>query len=150
MSLAAVGPAHTDDHQAPLGHEREESSDVSQDSGSEQGSANVYKMVFLVQAGDRAERQFKAGDSIQQVKQALVNDWPDNFPPKPSALSDLRILYRGHFLDDKMALSGKAEQQCNMQPAGTIVHLTIRPSSKKEKGAKKDVDKAPKCTCTIL
>ncbi|KAJ2373189.1 hypothetical protein IW150_003744, partial [Coemansia sp. RSA 2607] len=90
-------------------------------SGSGQTATKTVKLVFLLHSGERAEREFKPTDTIYQVKAGLVDNWPENFAVKPSAISDLRILYSGHFLDDKAVLAGK-----------------------------KDADKAPRCACIIL
>ncbi|KAJ1721291.1 hypothetical protein LPJ53_004167 [Coemansia erecta] len=70
-----------------------------------QTAANAVKLVFLLHSGERAEREYKPTDTIYQVKAALVDNWPENFAAKPSATSDLRILYSGHFLDDKAVLA---------------------------------------------
>ncbi|KAJ2846077.1 hypothetical protein J3B02_004504, partial [Coemansia erecta] len=97
------------------------------DSGSPQ-LGDTVKLVFLIQSGDRAEREFKPSETILQVKQSLLESWPENFAGQPSATSDLRILYRGHFLDDKATLADS-----KLLPTSTVVHLTIRPSNKQEK-----------------
>ncbi|KAJ2229379.1 hypothetical protein IWW45_006221 [Coemansia sp. RSA 485] len=120
-------------------------SDENLDSSSSPQLGDSVKLVFLIQSGDKAEREFKPSETILQVKQSLLDSWPENFAAQPSATSDLRVLYRGHFLDDKATLADS-----KLLPTSTVVHLTVKPSNKQEKADKKDTDKAPKCACLIL
>ncbi|KAJ1940552.1 hypothetical protein GGF37_003926 [Kickxella alabastrina] len=99
-TAATEGPAHTS-----LDRERQSGDGYLYSASSR--VMNRTKIVFLVQSGDRAEREFDLGDTVIQVKQSLLANWPENFAIKPTDTSDLRILYRGHFLDDKDTLSGK-------------------------------------------
>ncbi|KAJ2006861.1 hypothetical protein H4R26_001134 [Coemansia thaxteri] len=106
-------------------HERK-SDDISNDNDSNfsAGRNNMtgdVRITFLMVSGEKGTRVFTPDDTVLHAKETLAKDWPDNFGNKPATPLNLRILYLGHFLDDS---------------------ATLR--------AKKDIDKAPKCTCIIL
>ncbi|KAJ1818217.1 hypothetical protein LPJ60_004434 [Coemansia sp. RSA 2675] len=103
------------------------------------------KITFLMVNTEKCIRTFAPDDTVLHAKEALINDWPDNFGSKPPTTLNLRILYLGHFLEDSATL-----RDSKLNPGETTVHLMIKASSTHEKEAKKDIDKAPKCTCIIL
>ncbi|KAJ2065775.1 hypothetical protein GGI17_000044 [Coemansia sp. S146] len=104
---------------------RKSEDDNNGNSSSNLSAANIatgeLKITFLMVTTEKCIRTFVPDDTVLHAKEALINDWPDNFGSKPPTSLNLRILYMGHFLDDS---------------------ATLR--------AKKDIDKAPKCTCIIL
>ncbi|KAJ2795078.1 hypothetical protein H4S07_006578, partial [Coemansia furcata] len=62
------------------------------------------KLTFLMVTTEKCIRTFVPDDTVLHAKEALLNDWPDNFGSKPSTSLNLRILYMGHFLDDSATL----------------------------------------------
>ncbi|KAJ1828679.1 hypothetical protein LPJ56_000961 [Coemansia sp. RSA 2599] len=106
LAGASVGAGSETSTQTPPDHEYGRHSDDDLDGGDSPRLGDTVRLVFLIQSGDRAEREFKPSETILQVKQSLLDSWPENFAGQPSATSDLRILYQGHFLDDKATLAG--------------------------------------------
>ncbi|KAJ2755767.1 hypothetical protein H4R27_000971 [Coemansia aciculifera] len=125
------------------------SEDDNNGNSSNLSAANIVtgelKITFLMVTTEKCIRTFVPDDTVLHAKEALINDWPDNFGSKPPTSLNLRILYMGHFLDDSATL-----RDSKLNPGETTVHLMIKASSTHEKEAKKDIDKAPKCTCIIL
>ncbi|KAJ2252295.1 hypothetical protein GGI13_003364 [Coemansia sp. RSA 455] len=80
-------------------------------SSSNQSAANMttgeLKITFLMVTTEKCIRTFLPNDTVLHAKEALINDWPDNFGSKPPTSLNLRILYMGHFLDDSATLRGK-------------------------------------------
>ncbi|ORX72063.1 ubiquitin-like protein [Linderina pennispora] len=102
-------------------------------------------LTLLMVSSARVSLTFKPEDTVLSVKETLLRSWPKDFDAKPAGPGNLRIVYLGHFLED-----GDTLAESKLQPGNTTVHLTIKASAAPEKTAKKDIDKAPKCTCTIL
>ncbi|KAI8325974.1 hypothetical protein GQ54DRAFT_307955 [Martensiomyces pterosporus] len=121
---------------------RSSTSDGSSIGGSTTGDIHL---TILMVSGVRTSLSFKTEDTVLSVKEQLFQNWPKDFDTRPAAPANLRIVYFGHFLDDNDTLA-----ESKLQPGNTTVHLTIKATSTPEKTAKKDVDKAPKCTCVIL
>ncbi|KAJ2685540.1 hypothetical protein IWW39_004198 [Coemansia spiralis] len=65
------------------------------------------KITFLMVNTEKCIRTFAPDDTVLHAKEALINDWPDNFGSKPPTTLNLRILYLGHFLEDSATLRGK-------------------------------------------
>ncbi|KAJ2327704.1 hypothetical protein GGI00_004389, partial [Coemansia sp. RSA 2681] len=67
-------------------------------------TTDELKITFLMVSTEKCIRRFVPDDTVLHAKEALINDWPDNFGSKPPTTLNLRILYMGHILDDSATL----------------------------------------------
>ncbi|KAJ2078625.1 hypothetical protein H4R24_004351 [Coemansia sp. RSA 988] len=79
------------------------------------------QLTFLTPSNERCTMAFKISDSVQLAKETLLNNWPTQFGPKPVALSELKLLYSGNYLN-----SGSSLEVVKRYPdAPSVVHLMI-------------------------
>ncbi|KAJ1996305.1 hypothetical protein GGI26_000022 [Coemansia sp. RSA 1358] len=104
------------------------------------------EITFLMQSGEKATCEFKTTDSILEAKEKLIAKWPNELGAKPSSALELKLLYSGRYLENDSVLT--TVQRYADHP--TVVHLMVNYNRSSPKEAKKDVSKAPKCTCVIL
>ncbi|CAE6438047.1 unnamed protein product, partial [Rhizoctonia solani] len=85
-------------------------------------------VTFLLISGDRKLMHFAPTMTIGRVKEAFWGAWtpetPDTKPPSPSFL---RVLHMGKVLSDDQTLAGAQFPNVSTSPAGTIVHISVRP-----------------------
>ncbi|KAJ2616187.1 hypothetical protein H4S08_000892 [Coemansia sp. RSA 1365] len=87
------------------------------------------QLTFLIPSNERCTMSFKIRDSVQHAKEALLNNWPAQFGLKPAALSELKMLYSGNYLNNGSSL----EVVKRYPDTPSVVHLMIVRS--------KDIDK---------
>ncbi|PIA19569.1 hypothetical protein COEREDRAFT_78900 [Coemansia reversa NRRL 1564] len=76
-------------------------------SSSDAALGDGIQLTFLIPSNERCTMAFKISDSVQQAKEALLNNWPAQFGSKPTALSELKLLYLGNYLNNGSSLEGK-------------------------------------------
>ncbi|KAH7322175.1 hypothetical protein B0J17DRAFT_252810 [Rhizoctonia solani] len=85
-------------------------------------------VTFLLISGERKLMHFAPTMTIGRVKEAFWGGWspesPDTKPPSPSFL---RVLHMGKVLSDDQTLADAQFPNVSNSPAGTIVHIAVRP-----------------------
>jgi len=94
--------------------------------------------------------------SVSQLKDLIWRDWREEWEPRPTSPSSIRLIHFGRMLDDKSPLT-----ECRFQTdTPNVVHMTVRPQdvvdeedAKISKGGnRRDGDEEPTagCRCVIL
>ncbi|PWN31749.1 uncharacterized protein FA14DRAFT_162652 [Meira miltonrushii] len=108
--------------------------------------SDKIRLDVLLISGQRRFFLVDPANTVKAVREKVWDEWPQDWPPKPTSLNSMRILHLGHILDDKVILcppttSGKSNQQTlspgAMTPGkSTVVHLLIR--QEPQKSSKED------------
>ncbi|GAA6024571.1 hypothetical protein JCM10207_008656 [Rhodosporidiobolus poonsookiae] len=93
-----------------------------------------FELELLLVSGQRRSYTFGTGNTVEEAKRQVWEDWPDEWQksqPRPPTVQHLRLLYLGRFLDDDKPLSsyklGPASASSDDGYTGpVIVHLHIR------------------------
>ncbi|CAE6494767.1 unnamed protein product [Rhizoctonia solani] len=85
-------------------------------------------ITFLLISGDRKQMHFAPETTIGRVKELFWNAWtPENPETKPPSSSFLRVLHMGKVYSDDQTLASAKFPDVSTLPAGTIVHISVRP-----------------------
>jgi len=85
-------------------------------------------VTFLLISGTRQTMHFTPTMTFGRVKEAFWGAWtPETAADKPPAPSFLRVLHMGKILSDDQTLAAAKFPNVSTNPAGTIVHISIRP-----------------------
>ncbi|CAG8655148.1 3968_t:CDS:2 [Funneliformis mosseae] len=123
------------------------SSALSSQTSQQEEAEDKVNLTLLLVSGKRHTFVFDPNDTITVVKSRVFNNWPKEWADEtPVAVSSLKIVYQGRFLEDGATLeSNKIQRGQN-----TIVHLTIKNLLHQDNEDPKSVETAPKCRCIIL
>ncbi|KAL8906474.1 MAG: hypothetical protein Q9207_002012 [Kuettlingeria erythrocarpa] len=95
--------------------------------------------------------------SVYTLKELIWREWRDEWEPRPSSPSSIRLIFFGKLLEDKSKL-----HECRFDNASTphVVHMTVKPQeivdeedAKIAKTGNRDRDgdeRSPSCRCVIL
>ncbi|KAI4203980.1 MAG: hypothetical protein LQ346_001692 [Caloplaca aetnensis] len=95
--------------------------------------------------------------SVYTLKELIWREWRDEWEPRPSSPSSIRLIFFGKLLEDKSKL-----HDCRFDNASTphVVHMTVKPQeivdeedAKIAKTGNRDRDgdeRSPSCRCIIL
>jgi len=123
------------------------SSQASQQDAESKDLEDKVNLTLLLVSGKRHTFAFDPTDTITVVKSRVFNNWPREWADEtPVAVSSLKIVYQGRFLEDGTTL----EANKILRGQTTIVHLTIKNVSQHDNDGPKSKDEAPKCHCIIL
>ncbi|KAJ2887881.1 hypothetical protein IWW38_005046, partial [Coemansia aciculifera] len=84
--------------------ERKSEDEANNEGGNGNNTTDGLRITFLMVSTEKCTRAFTPEDTVLHAKEALINDWPNNFGSKPSTTLNLRILYLGHILEDSATL----------------------------------------------
>ncbi|KAJ1730126.1 hypothetical protein LPJ61_003183 [Coemansia biformis] len=146
MALADTGVAATGQSPAAAGSSSGRASSDSGPATTPADASDDIQLTFLIPSNERHTLALRVGDSVQHAKQTLLDGWPAQFGAAPTALSELKFLYGGSYLDNAATLDAVKRYP----DAPTVVHLMISRNKAQDKEACKDIDKTTKCTCIIL
>jgi len=123
------------------------SSQTSQQDAESKDSEDKVKLTLLLVSGKRHTFAFDPTDTITVVKSRIFNNWPKEWADEtPVAVSSLKIVYQGRFLEDGTTL----ETNKIFRGKTTIVHLAIKNVLQQDNDDPKVKDEAPKCHCIIM
>ncbi|KAI9839694.1 MAG: hypothetical protein M1838_004316 [Thelocarpon superellum] len=95
--------------------------------------------------------------SVYTLKELIWREWRDEWEPRPSSPSSIRLIHFGRLLDDKAPL-----KECRLNAdTPNVIHMTVRPqevvdeedakTAKQELGRDRDGnERTPGCRCVIL
>ncbi|RIA85286.1 ubiquitin-related domain-containing protein [Glomus cerebriforme] len=139
-------PTQSENRKSQSGGDSTTSSSASS-SQQDADSEDKVKLTLLLVSGKRHTFSFDPTDTITVVKSRVFNNWPKEWADEtPVAVSSLKIVYQGRFLEDGTTL----ETNKILRGQSTIVHLTIKNVSQHDNDGPKSKDEAPKCHCIIL
>jgi len=95
--------------------------------------------------------------SVYTLKELIWRDWRDDWDPRPSSPSSIRLIHYGKMLDDKSRLT---DGRFSLGDVPHVVHMTIKPQDMvddedariaKGGGRGRDTsERTPRCRCVIL
>ncbi|MCJ1394245.1 hypothetical protein MMC18_007123 [Xylographa bjoerkii] len=95
--------------------------------------------------------------SVYTLKELIWRDWREEWDPRPSSPSSIRLIHYGKMLDDKSHLK---DGKFTIGEAPHVVHMTIKPQdvvddedARIAKGGARDRDgneRTPGCRCVIM
>ncbi|KAF2869740.1 ubiquitin-related domain-containing protein [Massariosphaeria phaeospora] len=120
------------------------------------GARHPYKIDerYLKKRSMIVENMDPYNISVYNLKELIWRDWRDEWEPRPTTPTSIRLIHFGRMLDDKSPL-----RDCRFSnEAPNVVHMTIKPQEvvdeedAKTGGAKKDGDEEAHagCRCVIL
>ncbi|KAF2632207.1 ubiquitin-like protein [Macroventuria anomochaeta] len=123
------------------------------------GARHPYKIdeKYLKKRNVTVEQMDPYNISVYTLKELIWRDWREEWEPRPTSPSSIRLIHFGRMLDDKSPL-----KDCRFQTeAPNVVHMTIKPqeivdeeeNAKTGKGSKtRDDGEEPTagCRCVIL
>lgn len=94
--------------------------------------------------------------SVYTLKELIWRDWREEWEPRPTSPSSIRLIHFGRMLEDKVPL-----KECRFQTeAPNVVHMTVKPQEVVDEedakggksGSRRDADEEPTagCRCVIL
>ncbi|CAG7847292.1 SubName: Full=Uncharacterized protein {ECO:0000313/EMBL:CCA71021.1} [Serendipita indica DSM 11827] len=88
----------------------------------------AVSLTFLLLSGKRKTLEFEQTETIANIKQRLVNEWPPEWQDevKPASIASIRLLFLGRLLADDEVLSANPRFAPLPAPP-SIVHLSVRP-----------------------
>lgn len=122
------------------------------------GARHPYKIdeKYLKKRNVTVEEMDPYNISVYTLKELIWRDWREEWEPRPTSPSSIRLIHFGRMLDDKSPL-----KDCRFQTeAPNVVHMTIKPQevvdeedAKTGKGGnRRDGEEEPTagCRCVIL
>ncbi|KAF2145583.1 uncharacterized protein K452DRAFT_220363 [Aplosporella prunicola CBS 121167] len=122
------------------------------------GARHPYKIdeKYLKKRGVDVENMDPFNISVYTLKELIWRDWREEWEPRPSSPSAIRLISFGRMLDDKQPL-----RDCRFQAESpNVVHMTVKPQevvdeedAKTAKGGSRDHDdneQTARCRCVIL
>ncbi|KAF1970254.1 hypothetical protein BU23DRAFT_556921 [Bimuria novae-zelandiae CBS 107.79] len=122
------------------------------------GARHPYKIDerYLKKRNVSVEDMDPYNISVYTLKELIWRDWREEWEPRPTSPSSIRLIHFGRMLDDKLPL-----KECRFQSeTPNVVHMTIKPQeildeedAKTGKGGKTrdgDEEAHASCRCVIL
>lgn len=112
------------------------------------------RIRFRHPAGDVGPQGFPDHATVQQLKSALHQSWPQDGPlaaEMPHSVDDIKIILGGKFLDSQQVLGDLRPAMGEPKPDTVVtVHMLVRPAGAPKSHAKdKDLVKGRSSCCCI-
>jgi hypothetical protein len=121
------------------------------------GKRHPYKIDerYLKKRNVTVENMDPYNISVYTLKELIWRDWRDEWEPRPTSPSAIRLIHFGRMLDDKLPL-----KDCRFQSeTPNVVHMTVKPqeviddeeNAKTGKAAsRRDGEEEPTATCRCV
>jgi hypothetical protein len=122
------------------------------------GARHPYKIDerYLKKRNVNVEDMDPYNISVYTLKELIWRDWREEWEPRPTSPSSIRLIHFGRMLDDKIPL-----KECRFQTeAPNVVHMTVKPQEAVDDedaktgkgGVRRDGDEETHagCRCVIL
>jgi hypothetical protein len=121
------------------------------------GKRHPYKIDerYLKKRNVTVENMDPYNISVYTLKELIWRDWRDEWEPRPTSPSAIRLIHFGRMLDDKLPL-----KDCRFQSESpNVVHMTVKPqeviddeeNAKTGKAAsRRDGEEEPTATCRCV
>ncbi|KAF2199938.1 ubiquitin-like protein [Delitschia confertaspora ATCC 74209] len=122
------------------------------------GARHPYKIdeKYLKKRNVNVENMDPYNISVYTLKELIWRDWREEWEPRPTSPSSIRLIHFGRMLDDKAPL-----KECRFQnEAPNVVHMTVKPQEIVDEedaktgkgGSRRDVEEEQHagCRCVVM